>query len=87
MASVTALEAKTRFGTLLERVAQGEEIIITKHDKPVARLVPEGRPSVEIVRQAVHGLRALQAEIKARTRGQKRLTQDEIKSAIEEGRR
>ena len=28
MESVTALEAKTRFGQLLERVAQGEEIII-----------------------------------------------------------
>ncbi len=27
MASVTALEAKTRFGQLLERVARGEEVI------------------------------------------------------------
>ena len=40
MESVTALEAKTRFGQLLERVAQGEEVIITRHEKPVARLVP-----------------------------------------------
>jgi prevent-host-death family protein len=35
MESVTALEAKTRFGQLLERVARGEEVIITRYDKPV----------------------------------------------------
>ena len=44
MVSVTALEAKTRFGKLLSRVAKGEEVVITKHDKPVARLVPDGPP-------------------------------------------
>ena len=38
MASVTAFEAKTRFGQLLERVTRGEEIVITRHDKPVARI-------------------------------------------------
>ena len=43
MASVTAFEAKTRFGKLLARVTRGEEIVITRHDKPVARMVPEGR--------------------------------------------
>ena len=42
MAKVTAFEAKTRFGELLERVANGEEVVITRHDKPVARLIPEG---------------------------------------------
>ena len=87
MNSVTALEAKTRFGKLLERVARGEEIVITRHEKPVARLVPEGRKSLEQVREAVAGLRSLQAEIKARTRGQKTLAYTEVKSAIEEGRR
>jgi prevent-host-death family protein len=28
MAKVTAFEAKTRFGELLERVAKGEEVVI-----------------------------------------------------------
>ena len=41
MATVRAFEAKTRFGELLERVSKGEEVVITRHDKPVARLVPE----------------------------------------------
>ena len=33
-------EAKTHFSKLLARVAKGEEIIISKAGKPVARLVP-----------------------------------------------
>jgi prevent-host-death family protein len=87
MASVTAFEAKTRFGKLLARVIKGEEIVITKHEKAVARLVPEGRKSNEEVRKAVAGLRELQNEIRARTRGQKPLRYSEIKSAVEEGRK
>lgn len=46
MSIVTAFQAKTRFGELLDRVARGEEVVITRHAKPVARIVPEGRPSV-----------------------------------------
>ena len=33
-------EAKTHFSKLLERVAMGEEVIIAKAGKPVAKLVP-----------------------------------------------
>jgi len=33
-------EAKTQFSRLIERVAEGERIIIAKAGKPVARLVP-----------------------------------------------
>ena len=40
MITVGAFEAKTHFSTLLERVAQGEEIVITRHGKPLARLIP-----------------------------------------------
>jgi prevent-host-death family protein len=36
---IGAFEAKNTFGTLLDRVERGEEIIITRHGKPVARLV------------------------------------------------
>ena len=87
MASVTALEAKTRFGQLLERVAHGEEVIITKHEKPVARLVPEGPRNLESVRAAVAELRKLRQRIAARTAGKSKLTFDEVKSAVAEGRR
>jgi prevent-host-death family protein len=53
MATVTAFEAKTRFGELLERVSKGEEVVITRHDKAVARLVPEGAPRHDEVRRSI----------------------------------
>jgi len=40
MPSVGAFEAKTHLGELLERVAQGERITITKRGTPIATLVP-----------------------------------------------
>ena len=43
--SIGAFEAKTKFSELLERASRGEEITITKHEKPVARLVPFEKPS------------------------------------------
>jgi prevent-host-death family protein len=87
MASVTAFEAKTRFGQLLERVVRGEEVVITRHDKPVARLIPEGRTSLTSVRDAAAGLRALRKRIAKRTAGQPKLSLDDIQSAVKEGRR
>jgi prevent-host-death family protein len=85
MATISAFEAKTRFGDLLERVARGEEIVITRHEKPVARLVPEGRPSLSQIREAVTELEALRAEMKKR-RTRRPLSDKEIRDAIAEGR-
>jgi prevent-host-death family protein len=84
MSKVTAFEAKTRFGELLERVSRGEEVVITRHDKVVARLVPEGPRRLDEVRRAVSGLRDLQSRIRRRSRA--KLSDDEVRSAIEEGR-
>lgn len=39
MATVGAFEAKTKLSELLMRVERGEEIVITRRGKPVARLV------------------------------------------------
>ena len=87
MSSMTAFEAKTRFGELLERVSRGEEIVITRHDKPVARVVPEGQQILAQVQMAVAQLKALRAKIHDRTQGEKALTDAEVRSAIAEGRR
>jgi len=87
MASVTAFEAKTRFGQLLERVVRGEEVVITRHEKPVARLIPEGRARLVSVRNAAAELRALQKRIAKRTAGQAKLPLEDIRSAVKEGRR
>ncbi len=40
MDKVNIHQAKTQLSRLVERVAEGEEIIIAKSGKPVARLVP-----------------------------------------------
>jgi antitoxin (DNA-binding transcriptional repressor) of toxin-antitoxin stability system len=69
---------------LLERVSRGEEVVITRHDKPVARLVPEGAPRQDDVRRSVEGLRELRQQIKRRSKG--RLTDRDVRSAIDEGR-
>lgn len=85
MATVTALEAKTRFGELLERVSRGEEVVITRHDKPVARLIPEGAQRRDEVRRSVEGLRDLQQRIRRRSRAT--LSGQEVRAAIDRGRR
>ena len=84
MAKLTAFEAKTRFGELLDRVSRGEEVVITRHDRAVARLVPEGAPRLDEVRRAVSGLRELQDRIRRRSRA--KLSLREVRLAIEEGR-
>jgi prevent-host-death family protein len=87
MITVTALEAKNRFGKLLDRVARGEEVVVTRHDKPVARMLPADGRQLNTVRQAVADLRELQRRIRSRGRGRVVLSDREVRSAIEEGRR
>jgi len=40
MREIGAFEAKNKLGALLDWVANGEEVLITRHGKAVARLVP-----------------------------------------------
>ena len=85
MAKVTAFEAKTRFGELLDRVSKGEEVVITRYDKPVARLVPEGAQRLDDVRRTVEGLRELQQRIRRRSKA--KLSNHDAGAAIKDGRR
>lgn len=39
-----AFEVKTHFSQFLDRVEAGETVLVTRHGKPVARLVPEVNP-------------------------------------------
>lgn len=87
MSTISAFDAKTRFGELLERVARGEEIVITRHDKPVARIVPEGPQRSSQIQRGVAGLREVRVRIHARTRGRRALSDAEVRSAIAQGRR
>lgn len=40
MQEIDAFEARDELVALLDRVERGEEILITRHGRPVARLVP-----------------------------------------------
>jgi prevent-host-death family protein len=50
--SVGAYEAKTHFSELLAQVEAGQEITITKHGTPVAKLVPAKRKHTQEERRA-----------------------------------
>jgi antitoxin (DNA-binding transcriptional repressor) of toxin-antitoxin stability system len=59
--------------------------VITRHDRPVARVIPEGRPALDEFRDAANELRSLRAEM-AKRRSFKPLSDREIKDAIEADR-
>lgn len=85
MKQVGIFEAKTHLSSLLDAVEKGDEITITRHGRPVARLVQVkselSEEEIEQRRQAIRNLRSLARELKLGA------TQDEIKSWINEGRR
>jgi prevent-host-death family protein len=79
MTEVGAFEAKTHLSRLLDQVARGETIIITRHGRPVARLTPVEGSSRDDRRQAI-------AELKELRKGQN-LGGLSLRELIEQGRR
>ena len=79
METVGAYEAKTHLTQLLERVAKGERITITKHGVPVATLQPADSSKRMPVRDVIDQLK--------RFRSRHRLDGLSIRKMIEEGRR
>jgi prevent-host-death family protein len=77
--SVGSHEAKTHWSRLLERVAKGERITITRHGVPVAVLVPPAPPGQHEVRAAVEAMKAFR---KGRSLGGL-----SIRAMVEDGRR
>ncbi len=66
MTQIGAFEAKNTLGSLLDRVQRGEEIVITRHGQPVARLVPNtGGIDRGQARAAAERIRARAADLKA----------------------
>jgi prevent-host-death family protein len=79
MREIGAFEAKNRLSELLDLAESGEEIVISRHGKQVAKLVPVQREfSREAARRAAEGIREMS---KGATLGKL-----EIKDLIEEGR-
>ena len=82
--TIGAFEAKTKFSELLERVKRGEEITITRHEKPIAKLVPVERPRAEEIHEAFEQLKEIGRRNPLNPPGKAKLTYRQL---IEEGRR
>ncbi len=82
--SIGAYDAKTRLSELLDRVERGEQIVITRHGKPIARLIPEGGHDRAAALAALEELDKYRNELA--TRGV-RFTTREILAMRDEGRR
>lgn len=83
MTTIGAFDAKTHFSKLLDQVEQGEEIIITRHGAPVAKLVSaHAKADAEQVGKLI-------AEIKELRKGQDRGRQagTSIRELIDAGRK
>ena len=79
MLSIGAFEAKNRLSELLDAAENGEEIMITKHGRPVAKLVPVETIDRAKAREAAEWL--IEFRKKHSLRGLK------IKDLIDEGRK
>ncbi len=59
MITLGAFEAKTRLSSLLDKVEAGEVVTITRHGRPVARLIAVERADRETARKAAEELKEL----------------------------
>lgn len=80
MRQIGAFEAKNRLSELLVAVENGEEVTITKHGRPVAKLVPFTAHDQARVVAAIAELRQLREKVRLGTG-------ENVKELIDEGRR
>jgi prevent-host-death family protein len=78
MREIQASEAKAHLPQLLDEVERGETIVITRHGRAIARIVPEAQRRQEEIGRAVETIKAL----RQRTG---KITADEILLARHEG--
>jgi prevent-host-death family protein len=80
METIGSFEAKTHLAALLDRVAKGETITITRHGVPAAVLMPVAGSDARMSHQEiVEGMRALRKRVKP---GKK-----SVREMVNEGRR
>lgn len=85
-ATLGVYDAKARFSELIDRAEKGEETIVTRHGRPVARVSPlrEMARSPEEIAELMARARQLREDIRA-THGA--VTQAEIKAWKQDGQR
>jgi prevent-host-death family protein len=80
MREIQASEAKTHLPELLDEVERGETVIITRHGRAIARLVPEAAQRRAEIRTAIE-------EIKAFRSAMPKISTAEIRELIDAGRK
>ena len=80
MREIAASDAKTHLPRLLDAVERGETLVITRHGRPIARLVPEPDRRRDEISAAIDALRN-------RRRRAPGVTAADLLSARDEGRR
>jgi prevent-host-death family protein len=78
MMEIRSSDAKARFSELLDQVEHGETVVITRHGRPIARLVPESDRRQQEIDEALEGIKRLQKETG-------RITLEELLSSKHEG--
>lgn len=81
---IGAFEAKTRLSELLDRASRGEEITITKHERPIAKLVPYEQPRKIALAEVFRRMDEFRAKHPLNPKGAAKLT---YKDLIEDGRK
>ena len=80
MKQIQASEAKAKLAELLDEVENGETVVITRHGKAIARLVPDEEAHRADARRAMD-------EIEAARKHAPRVTKVEILAWRDEGRK
>ena len=61
--NIAVFEAKSKLSALLDRVCSGEEVVITRHGAPIARLVPMTESAAPDRAGAVRAVKALRKRL------------------------
>ena len=62
MREVQASEAKAHLSELLDEVERGETVVITRHGRAIARIVPEAECRRAEIRQTIENIKALRKQ-------------------------
>ena len=79
MSSVGVFEAKAKLSELIDRALAGKDVVITRHGRPVARIVAERAPGKKDVKAAIADIRRFRKTL--------RTGRVDLRSLIAEGRR
>ena len=81
---VQASVAKAHFSQLLDEIERGTTIVILRHGRPIARLVPEAQRRRQEIAEALENIEALGKEIREKHGA---MTREETLSLRHEGRK